>query len=240
MPILDALKVENLCIVYRKLLLAAFLTILQGCAQKQEYHVISASGSMIRPDGTKDEKAWADAKEIRSFSNPWNKEVSPETSLSMLRDEKYLYFFFDVSDDEVVTAPGFQQERDIEKGDRVELFFSKDKDMRKYYCFEIDPEGRTLAYAAQHYRKMDFDWDAPAGFEVAARPRPGGYTVEGAIPLEFLEGLKNGETVFFGAYRAEFSREDNKLVENWLTWVDPGTASPDFHVPASLGKLIIK
>ncbi len=223
--------------ICRYQLLAALLAILQGCAQRQEYHVRFVPDSAIRPDGAKDEKAWADAKQIRSFSNPWNKEVSPETSLSMLSDGRYLYFFFDVSDGEIVTAPGFQQERDIEKGDRVELFFSKDKDMRKYYCFEIDPEGRTLSYAAQHYRQMDYDWDVPAGYEVAARARPGGYSVEGAIPLEFLEGLKNGEDVFFGAYRAEFSREGDKLVENWLTWVDPGTGSPDFHIPASLGKL---
>lgn len=240
MPILEASEVENLCTVYRKLLVAALLAILQGCAHKQEYHVRSVPGGAIRPDGVKDEKAWAEAKEIRSFVNPWNKEVSPETSLSMLKDDKYLCFFFEVSDDEIVTAPVFQRERDIEKGDRVELFFSKDKDMREYYCFEIDPEGRTLAYAARHYRQMDYDWDVPAGYRVAARAHPGGYSVEGMIPLEFLEGLTHGEDVFFGAYRAEFSREDDKLVENWLTWVDPGTASPDFHVPASLGKLVLE
>lgn len=222
---------------YRKLLLVAFLAILQGCAQRQEYHVRFVPGSAIRPDGTNDEEAWADAGEIRSFCNPWNREVSPETSLSMLRDEKYLYFFFNVLDDEIIKASGFRQERDIEKGDRVELFFSADKDMRQYYCFEIDPEGRTLSYAAQHYRKMNFDWDVPAGYKVAARARPGGYSVEGAIPLEFLDGLKQGDEIFFGGYRAEFSLEDSALVENWLTWVDPGTASPDFHVPASLGKL---
>ena len=223
--------------MHKKLWAIIFLAGLQACSQKNEYHLSLVGSAVIVPDGTKDEKAWAGAREIRSFSNPWNKEVSPQTCLAMLRDEQYLYFFFDVSDDEIVTAPVFQKERDIEKGDRVELFFSGDKDMRKYYCFEIDPEGRTLSYAAQHYRKMDFDWDVPAGYKVAARPRPGGYTVEGAIPLEFLEGLKKGEAVFFGAYRAEFSREDNKLVENWLTWVDPGTASPDFHVPASWGRL---
>ncbi len=221
----------------RKLWIVALLAFLTGCVQQQEYHVKLVAAGAIEPDGVNDEKAWSGVKEISSFSNPWNKEVSPETSLSMVRDDEYLYFFFNVSDAEIVTHPVFSKERDVEKEDRVELFFSKDKDMREYYCLEIDSQGRTLSYAAQHYRKIDFDWEAPAGYKVSARARQGGYTVEGAIPLAFLDGLKKGEDIFFGAYRAEFSVKDNQLVENWLTWVDPATTEPDFHVPASLGKL---
>ncbi|ODS80787.1 MAG: hypothetical protein ABS46_13285 [Cytophagaceae bacterium SCN 52-12] len=37
---------------YRKLLLVAFLAILQGCIQKQEYHVRFVPRSAIRPDGS--------------------------------------------------------------------------------------------------------------------------------------------------------------------------------------------
>jgi chondroitin AC lyase len=221
----------------KKLWIIVLLAGLHACSQKHEYRVGLVGDGTIGLDGVKDERAWSDAKEIKSFSNPWNKEISPETSLSMLRDGEYLYFFFDVGDEEIVTAPDFSQERDVEREDRVEIFLSKDKDMREYYCFEIDAMGRTLSYAASHYRQFNFDWEAPAGYKVAARTYPGGYSVEGAIPLVFLEELKNGKELFFGAYRAEFSLENNKLEENWLTWADPATASPDFHVPASLGRL---
>ncbi|MDR3252780.1 MAG: hypothetical protein LBT35_04370, partial [Tannerella sp.] len=127
-----------------------------------------------------------------------------------------------------------------EKEDRVELFFSKDRDMNDYYCFETDAKGRVLSYRCSYYRNFDFDWDVPVGFAVAGSIRPGAYSVEGAIPVVFLKDfLQNDEFIYFGAYRAEFSKKDGITVENWLTWNAPSTAKPDFHVPLTLGKLYI-
>ncbi|HTN68027.1 MAG TPA: sugar-binding protein, partial [Dysgonamonadaceae bacterium] len=138
-----------------------------------------------------------------------------------------------------VLEPNFSKDRDVEKEDRVELFFSKDKEMSEYYCFEIDAKGRVLSYSAKYYRSFNFDWDVPTGFKVAAKINSNGYSVEGSIPLEFIKNLNPNGELFFGAYRAEFSRQGNVKIENWLTWINPKTESPDFHVPSSLGKLIL-
>ncbi|MDR3233576.1 MAG: hypothetical protein LBT46_07950, partial [Planctomycetaceae bacterium] len=60
-------------------------------------------------------------------------------------------------------------------------------------------------------------------------------------PLEFVKEFSHSDNpVYFGAYRAEFSRKDGKVIENWQTWITSQTVEPDFHVPSSLGKLKMK
>lgn len=214
------------------------LVIAQSCRDRFEYRVPATGENSIVINGRQDEKNWADTSPITAFQNPWNKEVSPETSLRITRDGENLYFFFDVKDSEILADSTLTGERGIEGEDRVELFFSKDQNMQEYYCLEMDAKGRTLSYRARHYRQLDFSWEPPAGFVVATRIHPDGYTVEGAIPLAFMNQLGKNEECYFGAYRAEFARVDGKRSEEWLTWKNPGTREPDFHVPASLGKLI--
>ncbi|MDR3182666.1 MAG: DUF4838 domain-containing protein [Planctomycetaceae bacterium] len=210
-----------------------------------EYNVITIGNNLITLDGEGSETVWNQAA-VFSFTNPWNKEHNPPTSLKLLQDSKYLYFCFDVQDGEIVLDTGFANEKDAIKEDRVELFFSKDNKMHDYNCLEIDPKGRILSYQAAYYRNIDFDWTPPADLKTAAKIRSDGYCVEGAVPLEFVkkfliqETAHSGHSVYFGAYRAEFSRKDGKIVENWQTWIDPQTVEPDFHVPSSLGKLKMK
>ena len=79
----------------------------------------------------------------------------------------------------------------------------------------------------------------PEGFAVAARIYHGRYSVEGSIPVEFIQSISHNNELYFGAYRAEFKRKDNAIIENWLTLKDPRTRIPDFHVPSSLVKLIL-
>jgi hypothetical protein len=225
----------------RKFLLFAAASLMTlACTHKASggYSATTVADGLISLDGERTEDVWQLSDSIGSFTNPWNSGICPETSLSMLKDSKYLYFFFDVKDDDLVMEDGFSNERDVEKEDRVELFFSKDKEMNDYYCFEMDAKGRVLSYRCSYYRNFNFDWDVPAGFVVAGSIRSGGYSVEGAIPIGFLSDfLHNGEFIYFGAYRAEFSKKEGVIVENWLTWNNPLTAKPDFHVPSSLGKL---
>ena len=41
-----------------------------------------------------------------------------------------------------------------------------------------------------------------------------------------------------GVYRAEFSlpAEDGELVQEWISWIDPKTEAPDYHVDSSFGE----
>lgn len=221
----------------RKLFVILFAITLQGCNSHSQYKVNIIPDSLIRVDAQDTEEAWSHATRITSFTNPWNKEVSPETSLSILKDTKYLYFYFNIKDNEILVEPNFSTERDIEKEDRAELFFSKKSDMSEYYCFEMDAKGRVLSYAAQYYRQFNFNWEPPEGFSIATDRNSHGYTIEGSIPLKFILNLSGSNSIYFGAYRTEFSRRNSFTIENWLTWIDPKTAVPDFHVPNSLGIL---
>jgi hypothetical protein len=221
-----------------RLLIAGLSLLLHSCQSDFEYQVQAVRNDLIKVDGTLTEPIWQESQAFSRFVNPWRKEVSPESSLRMLCDSTHLYFSFEVADTNIIALPSLSDERGVEKEDRVELFFSKDKDMHEYYCFEIDARGRVLSYRAQHYRKLDFSWDVPADFKVAARINDGGYTVEGGIPLSFLNTLGENGTCYLGAYRAEFYERNQTVVEEWLTWKDPKTPQPDFHVPTSLGKLV--
>jgi chondroitin AC lyase len=215
--------------------------ILVGCAPSElRYEVQSVGPGEIVLDGKNEEESWRGIKRIVNFENSWNRSISPATSLQLCRDGEMLYFYFDVADEEVLLENDFSTERDVEKEDRVELFLSKDSGMKEYYCFEIDAKGRALTYAASHYRKMDYDWEAPEGFEVRTTSHSEGYSVEGKIPLSFIRDLLSDGVLFLGAYRAEFSKDGAETVENWLTWVDPQTEAPDFHVPTSLGQVVFK
>jgi hypothetical protein len=221
-----------------KIKIAGILLLLQACQGSYEYKATTVPDNRIVVDGDLVESDWQGSRVVKEFSNPWNKAVSPETSLRMVRDSINLYFFFEAADTTLVVEPTISDERGVEKEDRVELFFSKDPDMTEYYGFEMDAMGRVLSYQAQHYRKFNFSWDLPEGFTIAARIDSAGYKVEGAIPISFLKSLGKNGKCYFGAYRAEFSKRDTTLVEEWLAWKDPGTQYPDFHVPTSLGKLL--
>jgi hypothetical protein len=211
--------------------------ILLGCT-KQEYSVTEVKNARMAIDGQKNEPAWQNAEVIRSFTNPWDSKVCPATSLSMLQDSQNLYFFYEVKDDDIVLVSDFTNEENVTKEDRVELFFSKDKDMKEYYCFEIDAKARILAYSCSYYRNYNYAWEPPSELISAAVIGNKAYSVEGAIPLAFLKNLLQTDGfIYFGAYRGEFSKQGDSILENWLTWIDPKTEKPDFHVPSSLGKL---
>jgi hypothetical protein len=44
-----------------------------------------------------------------------------------------------------------------------------------------------------------------------------------------------------GLYRGECVKlEGDKATLRWISWVDPKTANPDFHVASSFGKFILE
>jgi hypothetical protein len=100
----------------------------------------------------------------------------------------------------------------------------------------------VLSYRGHYYRDLQFEWKPPEGFHAVGNITSEGYTVKGSIPLRFFRDfVPDDGFLSFGAYRAEFSKaKDGTLIMNWLTWIDPQTASPDFHVPTSLGRLKLK
>src|SRR5690606_22618001 len=91
-------------------------------------------------------------------------------------------------------------------------------------------------YLARYHRQFDDRWSFP-GLEFAGELLEGGYRVDGQIPIGVLEelGCLSGDRMHAGIYRAEFSHGPDGVVQDWISWIHPGTETPDFHVPGSFG-----
>ncbi len=216
----------------------------------------------IEFDGKIDEPAWSQAAVEKHFFFPWKRVQAPPTEFRALCDDRFLYFSFRVKDPDIVLVDNFRDKLDALFEDRVEMFFSRDDGMKDYYCFEADAKGRALDYRASWPRHLDMDWKWD-GLETKASPLPGGYVLEGRISLASFDALGfgrlgPGSKLRCGLYRAEFSHdrsghppapsehtqgrqpEGPAPIMDWISWVDPKTPSPDFHLPASLGWLQIE
>ncbi len=200
----------------------------------------------ITPDGMLTEPAWEHANLETAFTFPWEQRSPPDTEFRAVYDTDALYFSFRVTDDDVVLAERFRTKMDVIVEDRVELFFARDERLAEYYCLEIDPLGRVLDYRASYHREFDFSWSFPE-LNAVGTLVPGGYTVAGRIPWAALQSLgfpppSSHNAIKFGIYRAEFrhaqeGQREGQGSEEWISWVDPQTEEPDFHVPESFGYL---
>jgi hypothetical protein len=181
---------------------------------------------------------WGTAEVLRDFRFPWEKRTAPRTEFRAIWDDERLLFRFDCDDEDLVLAPGADAREKVIGSDRAEIFFARDFALDPYYAVEIDPRGEVLAYEGRFYRRMNWDWSFP-GLKACAVIATGGYVVEGTVPLSTLRELgvlRSGETTLLaGVFRAEFSRETNGIRQGWMSWVDPGTEKPDFHVPEAFG-----
>ncbi len=206
------------------------------------YEACYVPDARISLDGVLTEPAWERANIETAFRFPWEERPLPGTEFRALFDTFALYFAFRVEDHDIVLAEHFRSKEDVVHEDRVELFFALDEELAQYFCLEIDPLGRVLDYRATHYRKFDFSWTFP-GLEVVGRQTGDGYAVEGRIRWEALQSLgfpppDSGRALKFGIYRAEFRHtQGREYREGWISWVDPRTEEPDFHVPESFGYL---
>ncbi len=226
-------------------IMAVTLLAVAGCAMRsgpKMYEVHSLPQAGIKVDGAMEESAWKTASILKDFTYPWEKRPAPSTQFRAVCDHASFFFCFEVQDSDIVAAEAFADESVVNGEDRVEVFMSCDTEMKRYYCLEIDPLARVHDYAATYYRKFDSSWNCP-GLRVAASRSGQGYVVEGSIPLATLESLglwsrSAGLPLRAGVFRAEFSHtRGGPPEEHWISWIDPGTREPDFHVPGSLGSL---
>jgi len=214
-----------------------------GGPSEKTYRIQTMEGKAMEVDGVDNEEAWRNIRQDKGFSWPWKKGQAPPTSFRAFCSAEFVFFFFDVTDRDVVTIRG-PEEKTVAGGDRVELFFSVDREMKKYYCLEIDAFGKVLDYQASFYRNFDESWDLP-GLRASGRRTPSGYTVEAAIPVEWFResgicNMQPGSRIIAGIYRGEFSRSQTDAIEqSWISWQDPGTEKPDFHIPSSLGIFVV-
>lgn len=195
-----------------------------------------SGGNAVTVDGVINKREWKRVVPERDFVYPWREEQAPATRFYAKVDDGFFYFAFRANDADIVLHD-FSKELDVAEGDRVEVFFSADPDLREYYCLEIRPDGKVLDYKASFYRKFDDAWDF-VGLEVAAKIHSFGYTVEGRIPLKILEdvGIVAENCFYMGLFRAEYNSSKPVPEVKWISWMKPGSADPDFHIPAAFGQ----
>lgn len=182
---------------------------------------------------------WSAAEPLADFCFPWESRTPPLTEFRALWDDERLHFRFDCVDDDLVLPDGPTAKDRVLGSDRVEIFFAPDLSLKPYYCLEMSPRGDVLAYQAEFYRQMDWNWQCE-GLRLSAHIDGNRYSVTGGIPFETLRrlGVLRGREMFAGLYRAEFHRKsDGTIHSGWMPWVNPCTEKPDFHVPASFGVL---
>ena len=182
---------------------------------------------------------WALAECLTKFIFPWEPTPPPCTEFRALWDRETFVFRFDCEDKDIVLGQGETPMDRVLVSDRVEIFLAPSLELKPYFCLEMSPNGDVLDYRATHYREFERDWTCP-GLVVNAEVSEGRYRVSGSLPLATLRALnvlKTGAQQFYaGVFRGEFSHEaDGSPRPGWMTWIDPQTERPDFHVPSAFG-----
>ena len=179
--------------------------------------------------------------EIADFSYPWAEQTVPRTVFRAHAQDARLHFHFIVEDSEVVVEQKWSGESTLDGEDRVEIFFAKDETLTDYWCIEIDSLGRVHDYHARHYREFDTDWNCP-DLQVTAKRTATGYEVTGSVGLKTLADLlgqpvQRGTFIRIGLFRADFfgppGATRGESATNWISWIRPTSAQPDFHIPSA-------
>ncbi|TXD65855.1 endoxylanase [Polaribacter glomeratus] len=187
---------------------------------------------------------WKEANSLTNFSSPWNDQLVKKIEFKAIHNSEKIYFQFKVDDNQTFTYPSEDKNDSINNSDRVELFFRSDDSLNPYYCLEIDTSGRIMDFKAKPNKEFDFNWNWPSQeIEVKSTVHKNYFIVEIAISIQSLKDLKllkNG-LIETGIYRAKYNQQkDNSFLPTWITWVNPKTETPNFHISNSFGVLKLK
>ena len=210
----------------------------------KEYHVEIIDKSQKNVSEIMDPVFWEKANCLTDFTSPWNNDPVLKIVFRALWDLDYLYFNFQVFDSEVYIDRKDNSTDSICNSDRVELFFRKNEKLSPYYCLEMDVDARILDFEAYPNWNFDYNWRWPEKqLEIQSVKEQNSFTVAGSISIASLKELDliQGNIIEAGVYRAKFSKDENGNYEpTWITWIDPNTAEPNFHIASSFGKFILK
>ena len=184
------------------------------------------------------EDTWQEANKLKDFQYPWQDKIPPPTQFRALHSKDTFYFQFQVEDHDLYAEVVENEQMEVAESDRVELFFCQNHHLDPYYCLEMDYLGRLLSNSAKFHRKMDYTWNWPEGFQFKSEQMANGFLVEGSISKASLRalGLLQQNEMKVGIFRGQYSNQKGQGAQ-WISWVDPQTPKPDFHVPSAFGLL---
>lgn len=214
---------------------------------KQEintYNVNLIEKNQLNISGKGDDVLWNKAAILDNFVSPWNTDKKSEIIFKALWDRENLFFNFTVFDTEIHIEKKDDSVESIGNSDRVELFFRPDDSLNPYYCLEIDTCSRIMDFIAYPNSNFDFNWDWPQNnLKVKSSINADSFIVEGSISIKSLKrfNLINNNIIETGVFRAKYKKTQNKTFEpTWITWVNPNTETPNFHLASSFGRFILQ
>ncbi|HEY1194012.1 carbohydrate-binding family 9-like protein [Flavobacterium sp.] len=209
----------------------------------KEYHVTLIDENQKNECKILNPVFWEKAHCLTDFSSPWNNNPVLKIEFRALWDKKNFYFKFRVFDTDVYIDEKDDSVESICNSDRVELFFRSNDKLDPYYCLEIDPSTRLLDFHALPEKVFDYEWKWPEKhIKLESSTDEVSFTVAGIISIESLEKLDliHNNTIETGVYRAKFSTDKNGNYEpTWISWVNPNTKEPNFHIASSFGKFVL-
>jgi len=182
------------------------------------------------------------ANSLIDFSSPWDREPIKKIEFKALHNNKDVFFQFKVFDEDTYIHPSENKDNSINNSDRVELFFRSDENLNPYYCLEIDTTARVMDFKAHPNKKFDFNWNWPDNdIKVVSQRNENYFTVRIAISIQSFKDLSllKENRIETGIYRAKYNKIENEkeYQPTWITWVDPNTDEPNFHIKSSFGVL---
>ncbi|WPO77283.1 sugar-binding protein [Flavobacterium sp. KACC 22761] len=209
----------------------------------KEYQVVLIDKNFTKGDEVSDSFFWENAICLTDFSSPWNSDPISKIEFRALWDFENLYFNFRVFDTDIYIDQKDDSFDSIGNSDRVELFFRANDSLDPYYCLEMDASARLMDFEARPDKVFDFDWKWPKeNLSVNASKDEISFVVQGKISIKSLNQLNliQNNTIETGVFRAKFSKDDNQNYKpTWISWVNPDTAEPNFHIASSFGRLIL-
>jgi hypothetical protein len=209
----------------------------------KNYEVNLIPKNQLIVSGRGDSDLWNKAIVLDDFCSPWDSKIVSRIEFKALWDSEQLFFCFTVYDTEIHIEDKDNSIASINNSDRVELFFRPNSSLNPYYCLEIDTKARVMDFIAYPDKNFNFDWSWPTDdLLVKSSVNEDYFVVEGAISIASLKKfdlIKNNQ-IETGIFRAKYSKTDNSDYEpTWITWVNPDTETPNFHIASSFGILTL-
>ncbi|MFD2938849.1 sugar-binding protein [Flavobacterium notoginsengisoli] len=209
----------------------------------KNYNVNQIEKNILQINGLGNNPIWNNATVLTDFVSPWDSMTPDKIELRALWDLDHIFFLYKVYDGNIHIDKTDDSVESIAKSDRVEIFFRKDDLLNPYYCLEIDPEPRIMDFIAYPNWQFDYDWKWPEKhLTVKSNSQKDFFTVEIAISIESLKkfNLIKGNKIEAGLYRAKYIKQSNLDYEPvWISWINPNTEMPNFHIASSFGTLTL-
>ncbi|KVV15666.1 sugar-binding protein [Flavobacterium sp. TAB 87] len=208
----------------------------------KKYSVNKIELGSLEITGQGNQESWKNAMVLNDFISPWSDDLFDKIEFRALWDTENLFFCFKVYDGTIHIDSKDDSIDSIGNSDRVELFFRKNAELSPYYCLEMDTKPRVMDFKAMPNWKFDFDWNWPSdGIKLRSSKNSDYFIVEGSLGIDVLkklELLQADNTIETGIYRAKYKADKNSNYQpTWISWVNPQTQTPNFHISSSFGLL---